>query len=335
MRIKNIILIALVSLISTGYAEAQSKRAQTSMKFLSVSPSARAAGMSDAVTSLDMGAYGALYNPATMSQFDGKYSATVGAVQWIADIYHSSASLVYKPGSGKIGVFGFNVISVDYGDIQSTAFSLTDPEGYVDLGTISPSAMVLGLSYANALTEKFAVGVNFRYGRQDLGSVAIGLDGTGGFNFESFSATTSLIDFGILYKTGLESLNLAMAIRNFGPETQFDTESAELPLTFKMGVSMDVLDLTDLDKDTHSLLVSIDSNNSRDYDEQLMFGVEYTFVDRFVIRGGHGFPKDEESFSLGMGVKQPLGSLTLSVDYSYTAFGVFGDVQRFGAQIGF
>ena len=161
------------------------------------------------------------------------------------------------------------------------------------------------------------------------------MDGSGGYNYQSFSATTQLIDFGILYKTGFESLNLAMAIRNFGPETQFDTESAELPLTFKMGVSMDILDVTNIDTDTHSLLISIDNNNTRDYEEQLLFGFEYTFVDRFVIRGGHGFPKDEESFSLGMGVKQPLGSLTLSVDYSYTAFGVFGEVQRFGAQIGF
>lgn len=335
MKIKNIFLIVLVSLISTGFAHAQKKRAQTSMKFLSVSPSARAAGMSDAVTSLDMGAYGALYNPATMSQFNGKYSATAGAVQWIADIYHSSASFVYKPGSGKLGVFGLNVIAVDYGDIQATAFSETEEGGYVDLGTFSPSAMVLGLSYANALTEKFSVGVNFRFGRQDLGSAAIGLDGAGGFTYESFAATTGLVDFGILYKTGFESLNLAMAIRNFGPETQFDTESAELPLTFKMGVSMDILDVTNIDNDTHSLIISIDNNNSRDYDEQLLFGMEYTFVDRFIIRGGHGFPKDEESFSLGMGVRQPFGSLTLSVDYSYTAFGVFGDVQRFGAQIGF
>ena len=98
---------------------------------------------------------------------------------------------------------------------------------------------------------------------------------------------------------------------------------------------MDILDVTNIDTDTHSLLISIDNNNTRDYEEQLLFGFEYTFVDRFVIRGGHGFPKDEESFSLGMGVKQPLGSLTLSVDYSYTAFGVFGEVQRFGAQIGF
>ncbi len=333
MRIKSIILIALVSLISTGFAHAQKKRAQTSMKFLSVSPSARAAGMSDAVTSLDMGAYGALYNPATMSQFNGKYAATVGAVQWIAGINHSSASFVYKPGSGKIGVFGFNIIAVDYGEIQATIFSET--EDYVDLGTFSPSAFVAGISYANALTDKFSVGVNFRFGRQDLGSAVIGLDGSGGYNYQSFSATTQLMDFGILYKTGFESLNLAMAIRNFGPETQFDEESAEVPLTFKMGVSMDILDITNIDTDTHSLLISIDNNNARDYEEQLLFGFEYTFVDRFVIRGGHGFPKDEESFSLGMGVKQPLGSLTLSVDYSYTAFGVFGEVQRFGAQIGF
>ncbi|GAB5408084.1 MAG: hypothetical protein BalsKO_04490 [Balneolaceae bacterium] len=305
------------------------------MKFLSVSPSARATSMSNAVTSVNMGAYAALYNPATMAFMEGNYSATVGVVEWIADINHNSASFIYKPSDGRFGVIGLNAISVDYGDILSTVVDETSDKGYSDIGTINPTALALGLSYANAITEQFSVGANFRYSRQDLGSVAIGLDGAGGYNFQSYMASTALLDFGILYKTGFESLQFGMALRNFSPEIEYDNESSELPLTFKIGISMDVLDLTDFDKETHSLLVSIDANRPRDFDEQLLFGLEYTFVDRFLIRGGYGFPKDEESFNLGVGIKQPFGSLTLSIDYSYTKFGVFGEVNRFGAQIGF
>lgn len=335
MRFTRIIFLSVLTLLLSTQVYGQKKRAQTSMKFLSVSPSARASALSNAATSVDMGAYGAFYNPATMAGIKGTYNATVGAVQWITDINHNSAALVYKPADGKFGVFGINALSVDYGDILATVVDENDPKGYRDIGTINPTAMAFGLSYANAITDQFSVGANFRFSQQNLGSVAMGPDGSGGYNMQSFSASTGLLDFGVLYKTGFESLNFGMALRNFSPEIEYDTETSELPMTFKIGVSMDVLDVTNIDPEVHSLLVSIDANRPRDFDEQLLFGMEYSFIDRFVLRAGYGFPKDEEKFSFGAGIKQPIGPLVLSVDYSYTQFGVFGEVNRFSAQLGF
>ena len=303
------------------------------MKFLSVSPSARAAALSNAVTSVEMGAYSAFYNPATLANIKGTYAVSAGAVQWITDINHNSASLIYRPSDGKYGVFGLNAISVDYGDILATVVDENDDNGYRDNGTVNPVAMVLGFSYANAITDQFAVGANFRYTRHDLGAAAVSGNSTDGYTTKSYSATTGVLDFGVLYKTGFESLNFAMALRNFSPEVSYDTENSELPLTFKIGISMDVLDLTDLED--HSLLVSIDANRPRDYDEQLLFGLEYAFVNRFMIRGGYGFPKDEEKLAFGFGINQPFEGLNLAADYSYTQFGVFGEVHRISVQLGF
>lgn len=303
------------------------------MKYLSVSPSARAAAMSNAVTALEMGAYAAYYNPATMANIKGNFSATAGAVQWITDISHNNASIVYRPFEGRFGVIGVNAISVDYGDIIATVVEESEV-GYRDVGMINPTAMAVGISYANAITDYFAVGANFRYSHHDLTSMAMGVDETGNYMMESFSASTGVVDFGILYKTGFESLNFAMTLRNFSPEVTYDEESSELPLTFKIGISMDVLDLTDV-PDHHSLLVSIDANRPRDFDEQLLFGLEYSFLNRFQLRGGYGFPKDEEKFSFGAGINQPIGPMILSVDYAYTQFGVFGEVNRLSVQLGF
>lgn len=162
------------------------------------------------------------------------------------------------------------MLSVDYGDIIATVVDETNEKGYSDIGFINPTALAVGFSYANAITDQFSVGANFRFSQQDLGSVAMGTNNTGGYNFESFKASTNLVDFGVLYKTGFESLQFGMAFRNFSPEIEYDDESSELPLTFKIGISMDVFDLTNLDKDVHSLLVSIDANRPRDFDEQLL-----------------------------------------------------------------
>lgn len=333
MRISNLILFGLTLLLTSTQINGQKKRAQTSMKFLSVSPSARASALSDAVTSVEMGAYSAFYNPATMTNIDSKFTATAGAVQWITDINHNSLSFLYRPADGRFGVFGLNAISVDYGDIQSTVVDENESLGYRDNGFFNPTAMVIGLSYANAITDQFSVGANFRYAEQDLGSVVTDTDGSGGFLSQSYSASTGVLDFGVLYKTGFESLNFAMALRNFSTEVSYDDENSELPLTFKIGVSMNVFDLTELED--HSLLVSIDANRPRDFDEQLLFGLEYSFIDRFIVRGGYGFPKDEEKLSFGLGIRQPVSGIDLGVDYSYTQFGVFGEVNRISVQLGF
>ena len=284
-----------------------------------------------------MGAYGAFYNPATMALVEDDLSVTAGVVQWIADINHNSASLIFRPKDGKFGVFGLNAISVDYGDIIATVRDNdpNNPLGYLDNGLINPTAMSIGFSYANSVTDQFSVGANFRYAYQDLTNAPIDFDGTGGLVTESYSAGVGVLDFGVLYKTGFKSLNFAMALRNFSPEVSFDNEEQELPLTFKIGLSMNVLDLADVDPNDHSLLLSIDTNRPRDYDEQILIGAEYTFINRFLIRGGYGFPKDEEKLSLGLGLIQPVGKLKLQIDYSYTQFGVFGEVNRLGAQIGF
>ncbi len=333
MKPKIFIFAVFISLLATSLTLAQSKRAQTSMKFLSVSQSARASAMSGAVTAVEMGAYAPYYNPSSMANIKNGWHLTAGSVQWITDINHNSLSLIYRPENDRVGVFGVNASSVDYGDIISTARA-DNEQGYEDLGLINPTAMTLGLSYANAVTDQFSIGANYRYIKQVLGNAAVDRDGNGGYLLQSYSATTYALDFGVFYKTGFESLNFAMTLRNFSPEVSYNEEEAEIPLTFKIGLAMDVFDLTELDADKHSLLVSIDANRPRDYDEQLLFGFEYTFIKRFKIRAGNGFPKDEEQFSLGFGIVQPIRGSSLAVDYSYTQFGVFGEVNRFSVQIG-
>jgi hypothetical protein len=103
-----------------------------------------------------------------------------------------------------------------------------------------------------------------------------------------------------------------------------------------MGLSMNVFDLTSLNPNTHSLLVSVDANRPRDYYEQILIGTEYTFMKRLALRGGYMFPSDEQGFSAGVGVIQPIGRrYGVRADYSYTSFGVFNGVNRLGIQLMF
>lgn len=307
----------------------QRKRAQTSMKFLSTSNYAHASGMADAVTAFDGGgAWMQLYNPAALAWTEQRVDVAGSVNEWIAGIEYSSLAATLRFGEGRLGVLGFNMTSVNYGDLQRT-IRADNERGYLDAGTFSPTAFSFGISYAKSLSDQFSVGANMKFVTQDLGAGVVELTERNTFVEQSYKADATVVDFGVFYRTSFESLKFAMTVRNFSPDVKFDSRDHELPLTFKMGVSMDVMDLMDVDKTKHSLLVNVDANRPRDYNEQIQVGAQYTFLNVFVLRGGYVFPSDEEGYSLGFGVKGSMrGKHFISADYSYSDFGIFSSVNR-------
>lgn len=329
------LLILSGLLVTDALAQTRNKRAQTTMKFLSVSTNARATGMGTAMTSVESNAaYAMLYNPAALSRLPKNVDMSFGLVNWIDGIDYNMAAVAYRPSGGRYGVFGLNFVSVDYGEIDETIVGRGE-KGYYRVGTFRPYAYALGFTYSRALTGRFSVGGNIKYVAMNLGTGTRSIDSGGEMARDEFSAETIGFDFGVLYQTGFESLALAMSLRNFSQDVSFNETDSELPLTFRIGVSMNVFDLMDIDENMHSLLISIDANRPRDYSEQVIVGAEYTFLNRFAVRAGYGYPTDTQQISAGFGIRQPIGGINLAIDYSYTTFDVFSDVNTFSVQFGF
>ncbi len=313
--------------------EAQDKRAQTTMKFLQTSPFAGPAGMGNAMTAIESRSSQAMfYNPASMARIEDNVDVSLGLTNFIADIDYNAGAVAYRPARGQYGVVGVNAMYVDYGRIDENIIDENAERGYRTIGTFGPYALRYGLGYANAITTRFMVGATFNIATYDLGSAAMSWDEEDGADREGFSESTFTVDFGVLYHTGFESLTFAMSVRNFSREIDFDDKEEDLPLEFRMGLAMDMLDLTDIDTDIHSLKLSVDAKRLPDYYEQLMPGLEYTFMDRFSVRGGYQFPSDEAGVSAGFGLKQSIAGSELEINYSYTDYGIFDGVNRFSFQ---
>jgi hypothetical protein len=139
----------------------------------------------------------------------------------------------------------------------------------------------------------------------------------------------------MLYKTGFKSLAFGMAVRNFSKEVTFQKESFQLPLTFKMGIAMNVLDFADMDPTSQSLLIAIDAEHPRDYPEQIRVGAEYVFASTVSLRLGYVSPADEYSLSYGIGLQQEWMGAHMAVDYSYTPYKTFDAVSRISLRFGF
>ncbi len=337
----SILLMLCLFLVPTASAQIDpgdvdtDKIAQTGFKFLEVSTDARAAALGDALTAFENSSSSAMfYNPAGMANLDGQFSAAFGMTQWIADINYNSASAAYN--TGGFGVVGVSLVFADYGDDFIGTVASTDEDGFTEYGELgvanpSPTSLAVGVGYAIALTDRFSVGANIKYAAQDLGEAVQSTDG----ETEANDVSTAAFDFGVLYKTGFRSLNFAMSVRNFAQELQYVSDNFELPLTFNVGVSMDLMDLANVNQDVHSFRVGVEGKRPRDFSEQIKLGGEYTFMNIFSLRGGYTFPTDEQGISLGAGLQYGISGVHLGVNYAYTSFGVFNDVQRFGVNLTF
>ena len=317
------------------------KRGQTGMKFLQMSVDARAAGMSSAMTALESASAVAMfYNPASMARLGTVGNVAFSRVSWVADINYNAAAAAYRPADGRYGVFGISVVAVDYGTFYG-AIRAGNEQGYADTGEFSPTALAAGLGYATALTDRFSIGGNLKYVTQDLTKSVMGFKENEAddpaqnpdlYRTQDNSKSTLAVDFGVLYNTGFRSLNFAMSARNFSRELTYEAQNFELPLTLTIGVSMDMIDLTNMSSDVHSLIVAVDAARPRDFYEHLNMGAEYTFMDLLSLRAGYAFPTDEQGISLGAGLNVDFGGIGLGADYAYTAFGVLGSVNRIGLQ---
>ena len=326
-RLTLIIVIGLLLLLNMQLFGQQQKLAQAGMKFLQISLDARASALANSVTSIENNSTAMFYNPASMARIPRTLDVSAGQVNWIADIDYVYGSIAVKPARGHYGTIGVSVVGVSYGIFRGTHIADNDL-GYVDTGNFSPDAFLLGLGYAKALTDKFSIGGNAKYVHQNLGSVAETLYDRGAIGSKKYSKSVYAFDFGILYHTGYKSLNFGMCVRNFSEEVEYIEEGFQLPLTFRVGVSMNVLDIWNVSPATHAFQFSVDAVHNRDYDEQVALGGEYLWNKILALRAGYIFPTDEEGLSLGIGLLTEMNESILAVDYSYTSFGIFDDVQR-------
>ncbi len=325
----------LLCLAGVAPASAQAtKYAQAGMGFLQIVPSADVAALGGVYVASTGKATSVFSNPAGLGLLDGG-DVTAGYTDWIADITLYSMTAAYR--LGNVGVFGVNLVSMDYGTLKGTRPwqagddpSLRD-QGFISLGDFSVSEYAIGISYARSITPQFYVGGNIRLAQQDLGSVDIIDAFTGAIENRDNAVNNVVFDFGTLYYPGFHDLRFGASLRNFSNQSDYFDQRFELPLTLDFGLAMDLFRLLDTAPGlgNSQLTLAVDWVHPRDYSERLHVGLEYGFLKRFFLRGGYKFNYDEEGLSAGLGVHVETGGYGIRADYAYSTFGdFFGYVSR-------
>ncbi len=315
-KLKITVFVLIILLLSQLPVLAFEKVGTTSFQFLKVMTDARSTGMGEAYCAVANNSEAVFWNPAALTRVQ-HFDASISYLDYFLDVKHSSFSAAYT--FRNIGTFGLQGLVTDVGEIKVTRVS--------DLGfrgetfnpgltgeTISPSAMAFGLSFARRLTDKFAFGLTAKYVKEDL---------------VVKSANAIVFDGGLTYNTGFRSLEVAASVRHFGKEIKYFEEGYPLPQTFNIGVAAYLISSGEnflMTSESQSLLVAFDLVQPRDYAQQYNVGLEYTWQNAIILRGGYKINYDEEGLCLGMGLKYD----KFRFDYSYNDFGSYlGSVHRF------
>ncbi len=342
MKNKNLINVTLFasliffSTIVLGQESNENKKiAQTGFQFLTVGTDARATGLGEAYTTVEGSSNSLFYNPAGLARLNSFVDISLNRMEWIGDINYLSGTVGFNIDDGKYGVFGISFSHIDYGEFQFTRVANVD-KGYVDIeGFSKPYSFSVGLGYAKELSDKFSVGGQIKYVKQHLGDSYLPVevhDSTGkvtGYtinndNIKNYALGVLAFDFGTLYKTGYKSLAFGMSVRNFAEELTYEKEGFQLPLVFRIGISMDLMDFYEKLKDNHKLMLRIDAAHPRSHPEYIAVGAEYTFMNMVSLRAGYVTGQDLYDFTAGFGIKQ----FGFELNYAYTPYIEFSDVHR-------
>lgn len=317
-----LIPILAVLIISFASSTENKKLAQTGFQFLSVTNDARSAAMAGAVTTLEFGSSSLFFNPAGLANTNSNYEVTASQNTWIADISHQAFSFSWSPLNSRYGVVGLSVQSVDYGEIQGTIVVGND-QGFIDTEIMQPSAYSIGFGYAKALSAMFSIGGHLKYTSQHLGNSLVQISDS--LKVKDYQEYAYAFDFGTIFKTGYKSIAFGMSIRNFSSEVTYEDEGFPLPLTFTMGLSMNLLEVLPEIPLSNRFLFSVDAVHPRSYPEYLNIGFEYKMLNVLYLRYGYLTNRDNRSSTFGFGIEK----FGVTIDYSYTPWTLLNDVQRF------
>lgn len=302
MKRMNIIiaLALLVPLVLFGQAKVGTAAAQ----FLEIPVGARSAGMCDAFIATANDASAIYYNPGGLANLTRK-EATLTYTKWPSNIDHSFAAYIMPmPQLG--GVVGVSMIALTTGDMIERTPGRPEGTGR----TFSASDFSAGVTYARKMTDRFSVGITWKYV---------------GEYYADVKAHSWAMDIGTLYRTAFRTLRIGMNMSNFGPDITFKKSPYPLPMCFHLGLAGEVYE-----SGPHKVTFAWEGSHPNDNLEKFQVGTEYWFNNMFAVRAGYKFGAwDAERFGAGAGARLPLGEINLKVDYSYSDMQELKSVHRF------
>ncbi len=292
-----------------------------------------------AVTGLDA----VFWNPAGLDFSESNANAMFSYRKYFADMSINNVAVSSK--FGDLGSIGFSFSSFNIGDINVTTINQPDGTGQI----VNPTYFILGLTYSNKITDRIAIGVNFKLVKESFGRV---------------SASAFTIDAGVQYRDlmNVKGLSLGVAVKNLGGSMKYDgngtfvsatqtgsdreptwykIDAASNPLPSEMSLGLSYK--AELDDVNALTIATTYTNNNYTFDDYKA-GLEYSYDNTLYLRGGYIYsplatddnPNIFGTYSFGAGLNfMQFTNINLSLDYAFVPVEYFDVNHVFSLRIGF
>jgi len=322
------------------FAQSVTKVGTTAASFLNIDVGAEAVGMGGAYVAVASDVTSMYWNSAGIARLP-KSQAMFSHTKWIADVTFNYAGVALA--LGNLGTLGANATFITMDDMERT--TIMEPNGTGEM--FSAGSYAFGLTYARNLTDRFSMGMNFKYVNEEI--------------YHSHAQGIAL-DIGTLFTTQFHGLTIGMNISNFGTKMQMTgrdmliqsdiepllhgnnpninanlaTDKYDMPLMFRVGVSMDVMK----GAANSNLILAVDALHPNDDVESVNVGGQYIFNNMFALRAGYNslFAGEDSEIGLSLGAGftyNVMNQAELIIDFAYVDFGVLNNIQKFTLGISF
>ena len=307
MNKKIIISVVLLLFISSVFA-INDDAGTTGFSFLKMRYYAKAAAMANAYSAASSDVNSVFYNPAGIAKLSQKM---------ISSTYMSYFD-------------GINCGSVAYGTNYKNGFKLgfyaqylsaTEDRTLIDEngnyagtdGSFGASDLLAGIALAKTINPQLDIGFSLKYLRESL---------------DDTNASAILLDAALLHQTANENLTIGAAIRNFGAQITYFTDSdykENLPTTYVIGFHYLV---------SQKISANLDIQKPAKNDAYGCIGLEYRWNEKFSLRSGYktnatDWKKGGDSEFLS-GLSFGFGMLwkKMQIDYAIVSYGDLGLVNQ-------
>ncbi len=326
----------------------------SSAQFLKIGVGARSAALGEALVSVSGDLSSLYWNPSGIASLK-RNAAMASRIDFLADVEHNFFGFVHPLSS--TSALGLSLTSLSSGNIEVT--TIAEPNGtgtYYDVTNFT-----VGLTYARFVTDRLLLGLTVKAVHESI--------------FRE-SATSVAFDVGSILDTGLLGIKLGMALTNFGADmrmkgpdlergfidpdnpqtpsvdTELQTEGWPLPLSFRLGLSTDLIGEKGQIAATKNnrMTVFADFVDSNDALLRGNVGAEYALYNIVFLRGGyHGLAMTSDiaqanfnfstyetaSYTYGGGLRYDFGWGLVTADYALSNYGRLEDTHIFTLALGF
>ncbi len=272
----------------------------TSWGFVKLTTNARAVAMGDAYSAVGNDISSVFYNPAGITQLETERAVMGGYSKWLV-----GSSLGTFAFGVKTSVATFAVSAIYFQTDEFEERTSQNPAGTGRM--VSANDIAVGLTIAKQLTDKLSFGGQIRYVKEDL---------------DLIDFSTVDVNFGTVFFTGYRSTRLAMSLRNLGSDKEVVAQKARIPTVFYISGAGEIYGNLG---DPFSLTASVEQAFFTDYAARYYFGGEAWINNMLALRAGYKTRHDSESWSIGAGLKQNIGSQSLTVDVAFSRASAFDD----------